>query len=134
VTSLLRLVAVLPSVSIECDLMRSSLNAMRDLLEATVCRGSRTERVMLLMHQQTLRRLPELIQRCMEMDPESRPCLAQVICYFFLFLKTTGLGCMKVLECTRVLRNPEGRIFKTSNIRDALLSIKPMRSYCVDVV
>ncbi|XP_030216793.1 uncharacterized protein si:dkey-250d21.1 isoform X2 [Gadus morhua] len=79
VTSLLRLVAVLPSVSIECDLMRSSLNAMRDLLEATVCRGSRTERVMLLMHQQTLRRLPELIQRCMEMDPESRPCLAQVL-------------------------------------------------------
>ena len=86
VTALLRLVAVLPSVSIECDLMKSTLNSMRDLLEGTVCRGSKTDRVMLLMHQQTLQRLPELMERCMEMDPESRPCLAQVIYYLLIII------------------------------------------------
>ena len=82
VTSLLRLVAVLPSVSIECDLMKSTLNSMRDLLEGTICRGSKTDRVMLLTHHQTLQRLPEVIEKCMEVDPESRPCLAQVIFNF----------------------------------------------------
>uniref|UniRef100_A0A3Q3W0T9 Uncharacterized protein n=1 Tax=Mola mola TaxID=94237 RepID=A0A3Q3W0T9_MOLML len=39
VTLLLRLVAVLPSVSMECDLMKTTLNSMRDLLKNTVCRG-----------------------------------------------------------------------------------------------
>lgn len=91
VTSLLRLVAVLPSVSIECDLMKSTLNAMRDLLRGTVCRGSRTDRVMLLTHRQTLQRLPEVVEKCMEQDPESRPCLTQV-----QSLKTAPTTCIIV--------------------------------------
>ncbi|XP_071374857.1 uncharacterized protein [Centroberyx affinis] len=79
VTSLLRLVAVLPSVSIECDLMKTTLNSMRDLLKNTVCKGSRTDRVMLLTHYMTLQRLPEVIEKCIEVDPESSPCLSQVM-------------------------------------------------------
>ncbi|XP_019750662.1 uncharacterized protein LOC109531074 [Hippocampus comes] len=76
---LLRLVAVLPSVSIECDLMKSTLNSMRDILRNTVCKGNRTARVMLLSHNATLRRLPEVIGKCIEVDPESSPCLSQVM-------------------------------------------------------
>ncbi|XP_061558122.1 uncharacterized protein si:dkey-250d21.1 [Phycodurus eques] len=76
---LLRLVAVLPSVSIECDLMKSTLNSMRDILRNTVCKGNRTARVMLLSHNTTLQRLPEVIARCIEVDPESSPCLSQVM-------------------------------------------------------
>ncbi|KAL6099162.1 uncharacterized protein ACO6RY_18140 [Pungitius sinensis] len=79
VTSLLRLVAVLPSVSMEWDLMRTTLNSMRDLLKNTVCKGSRKDHVVLLSHGTTLQRLPEIIEKCMEVDPESIPCLSQVI-------------------------------------------------------
>ncbi|KAM3601559.1 uncharacterized protein V6R79_014847 [Siganus canaliculatus] len=79
VTLLLRLVAVLPSVSMECDLMKTTLNSMRDLLKTTVCKGSRTDRVMLLSHRTTLQRLPEVIEKCMEVDPESSRCLSQVM-------------------------------------------------------
>ncbi|KAM4619882.1 uncharacterized protein ACJ7VT_006638 [Polymixia lowei] len=79
VTLLLRLVAVLPSVSIECDLMKTTLNSMRDLLKNTVCRGSKTDRVMLLTHHPTLQRLPEVIEKCIEVDPESSSCLSQVM-------------------------------------------------------
>lgn len=78
VTLLLRLVAVLPSVSMECDLMKSTLNSMRDLLRNTVCKGSRTEHVMLLSHRTTLHMLPEVVEKCMDVDPESSPCLSQV--------------------------------------------------------
>lgn len=78
VTLLLRLVAVLPSVSIECDLMKTTLNSMRDLLRNTVCKGNRTVHVMLLSHYTTLQRLPEVIGKCIEVDPESSPCLSQV--------------------------------------------------------
>lgn len=78
VTLLLRLVAVLPSVSMECDLMKTTLNSMRDLLKNTVCRGSRMDRVMLLSHCTTLQRLPDVIEKCMEIDPESSQCLSQV--------------------------------------------------------
>ncbi|XP_054611670.1 uncharacterized protein si:dkey-250d21.1 [Dunckerocampus dactyliophorus] len=79
VTLLLQLVAVLPSVGIECDLMKTTLNSMRDLLRTTVCKGSRTVRVMLLSHNTTLQRLPEVIAKCIEVDPESSPCLSQVM-------------------------------------------------------
>lgn len=79
VTLLLRLVAVLPSVSMECDLMKTTLNSMRDLLKNTVCKGSRMDYVMLLSHCTTLQRLPEVIEKCMEVDPESSPCLSQVM-------------------------------------------------------
>ncbi|XP_077402557.1 uncharacterized protein LOC144036108 [Vanacampus margaritifer] len=76
---LLRLVAILPSVSIECDLMKSTLNSMRDILRNTVCKGSRTARVMLLSHNTTLQRLPEVIANCIAVDPESSPFLSQVM-------------------------------------------------------
>ncbi|XP_045895428.1 uncharacterized protein si:dkey-250d21.1 [Micropterus dolomieu] len=79
VTLLLRLVAVLPSVSMECDLMKTTLNSMRDRLKNTVCKGSRMDHVMLLSHCPTLLRLPEVIEKCMEVDPESTPCLSQVM-------------------------------------------------------
>lgn len=79
VTLLLRLVAVLPSVSMECDLMKTTLNSMRDLLRNTVCKGSKTDHVMLLSHCTTLTRLPEVIEKCVEVDPESSPCLSQVM-------------------------------------------------------
>ncbi|XP_077360740.1 uncharacterized protein LOC144006007 [Festucalex cinctus] len=76
---LLRLVAVLPSVGIECDLMKSTLNSMRDVLRNAVCEGDRTARVMLLSHDTTLQRLPEVIGRCIEVDPESGHVLSQVM-------------------------------------------------------
>ncbi|XP_008287857.1 uncharacterized protein LOC103363043 isoform X2 [Stegastes partitus] len=79
VTLLLRLVAVLPSVSMEWDLMKTTLNSMRDLFKNTVCKGSRIDHVMLLSHCTTLQRLPEAIEKCMEVDPESSPCLSQVM-------------------------------------------------------
>ncbi|XP_042286470.1 uncharacterized protein si:dkey-250d21.1 [Thunnus maccoyii] len=79
VTLLLRLVAVLPSVSIECDLMKTTLNSMRDLLRNTVCKGNRTVHVMLLSHYATLQRLPEVIGKCIEVDPESSLSLSQVM-------------------------------------------------------
>lgn len=78
VTLLLRLVAVLPSVSMECDLMKTTLNSMRDLFKNTTCRGSRISQVMLLLHSMTLKGLPEVIEMCMEVDPECAPCLSQV--------------------------------------------------------
>lgn len=78
VTTLLRLVAVLPSIGIECDLMKTTLNSMRDLLNNTVCKGSKMDRVMLLTHHPTLERLQEVIEKCKEIDPESSQCLSQV--------------------------------------------------------
>ncbi|KAL0994377.1 hypothetical protein UPYG_G00121420 [Umbra pygmaea] len=78
VTTLLRLVAVLPSVSMEWDLMKTTLNSMRNLLKNTVCKGSKTDIVMLLMHLPTVQRLGEVIEKCIEIDPESSPCLEQV--------------------------------------------------------
>ncbi|XP_013993331.2 uncharacterized protein isoform X1 [Salmo salar] len=78
VTMLLRLVAVLPSVSMEWDLMKTTLNSMRALLKNTVCKGSKTDTVMLLMHYPTVQRLREVIEKCIEVDPESIPCLEQV--------------------------------------------------------
>nr|XP_061817797.1 uncharacterized protein LOC133607313 [Nerophis lumbriciformis] len=79
VTLLLRLVAVLPSVGIECDLMKTTLNSMRNLLRKTACKGNRTVRVMLLSHNTTLQKLPEVIAKCIEVDPESSHCLSQVM-------------------------------------------------------
>ncbi|CAJ1064543.1 uncharacterized protein si:dkey-250d21.1 [Xyrichtys novacula] len=79
VSLLLRLVAVLPSVSMECDLMKTTLNSLRDLMKNTVCKGSRMDHVMLFSHATTLQRLPEVTERCMAADPESSPCLSQVM-------------------------------------------------------
>ncbi|XP_065818968.1 uncharacterized protein si:dkey-250d21.1 [Labrus bergylta] len=79
VSLLLRLVAVLPSVSMECDLMKTTLNSLRDLVKNTVCKGSIMDHVMLLSHCTTLQRLPEVVEECAAVDPESSPCLYQVM-------------------------------------------------------
>nr|XP_020477719.1 uncharacterized protein LOC109972863 [Monopterus albus] len=79
VTLLLRQVAVLPSVSMECDLMKTTLNSMRDLLKNTLCKGSITDHVMLFSHCATLQRLPEVVEKCMEVDPESSTWLSKVM-------------------------------------------------------
>lgn len=86
VALLLRLVAVLPSVGMECDLMKTILNSMRDLLKSTVCKGNLIDQVMLLSHSAILQRLPEVIEKCVEVDQASSPCLSLVrqevfICY-----------------------------------------------------
>lgn len=79
VTLLLRQVAVLPSVSMEFDLMKTTLNSIRDVFKNTVCKGNKLDHVMLLCHATTLQRLPEVIEKCMELNPESRPCLSKVM-------------------------------------------------------
>ncbi|XP_016416839.1 uncharacterized protein LOC107746985 [Sinocyclocheilus rhinocerous] len=79
VATLLKLVAVLPSISMECDLMKTTLNSLRTLLRDGIFnRGSKTDAVMLLMHRQTLQSLEEVIEKCMAGDPESNQFLAQV--------------------------------------------------------
>lgn len=83
VASLLRLVAVLPSVGMECDLMKTVLNSTRNLLKNTVCKGNPMDQVMLLSHCTILQRLPEVIEKCVEVDQESSPCLSLVRKVFF---------------------------------------------------
>ncbi|XP_051973736.1 uncharacterized protein LOC127636964 [Xyrauchen texanus] len=79
VATLLKLVAVLPSISMECDLMKTTLNSMRTLLrDGIFSRGCKTDAVLFLMHRQTLHSLDEVIEKCMESDPESHQFLAQV--------------------------------------------------------
>ncbi|XP_030648094.1 uncharacterized protein LOC115828279 [Chanos chanos] len=78
VTALLKLVAVLPSVSMECDLMKTTLNSLKSLLRESVCRGSKMDSVMLLMHQQMFEALEEVIEKCIENDQESHKFLTQV--------------------------------------------------------
>ncbi|KAG5284270.1 hypothetical protein AALO_G00024850 [Alosa alosa] len=78
VTTLLKRVAVLPSVSMECDLMKSSLNSLRVLLKNTVCRGSRTDTVMLLSHRPVFHLLEEIIDKCIDGEPESQSYLTKV--------------------------------------------------------
>ncbi|XP_033833935.1 uncharacterized protein si:dkey-250d21.1 [Periophthalmus magnuspinnatus] len=79
VTLLLRQAAVLPSVSMEFDLMKTTLNSIREVFKNTVCRGSKLDHMMLLSHATTLQRLPEVIEACIELNPESRPCLSKVM-------------------------------------------------------
>ncbi|XP_035391302.1 uncharacterized protein si:dkey-250d21.1 isoform X2 [Electrophorus electricus] len=79
VTALLKLVAVLPSVSMECDLMKTTLNSLRTFLKNdNICRASKTTTVMLLMHRQTLQTLEEVVDKCMESDPKSHGFLSHV--------------------------------------------------------
>ncbi|KAI4874580.1 hypothetical protein NFI96_034491 [Prochilodus magdalenae] len=79
VTALLKLVAVLPSISMECDLMKTTLNSLRSFLRNDIiCRGSKTDTVMVLMHRQALQALEDVIDRCLENDPESHEFLSQV--------------------------------------------------------
>lgn len=78
VSLLLRLVAVLPSVSMECDLMKTTLNSTKLLLKETVCKGNRLDRVMLLSHNTTLLRLPEVVQHFVDICVESKSFFSQV--------------------------------------------------------
>nr|XP_055064176.1 uncharacterized protein si:dkey-250d21.1 isoform X2 [Misgurnus anguillicaudatus] len=79
IATLLKLVAVLPSISMECDLMKTTLNSLRTLIrDGIFSRGSKTDSVMLLMHRQTLQSLEEVIEKCMEGDLETHQFLVQV--------------------------------------------------------
>ncbi|KAM4547004.1 uncharacterized protein V3H82_020695 [Fundulus diaphanus] len=111
VTLLLRLVAVLPSVGMECDLMRSTLNSMRDLFKNTACRGSRISQVMLSSHPSTLQRLPEVIEKCVEVDPDSASCLSQV---------------MKVLQRLKLdRRDLEMKVAEAAELQESSVAEKP---------
>lgn len=93
VSLLLRLVAVLPSVSMECDLMKTTLNSTKLLLKDTVCKGNMLDRVMLLSHNTTLLRLPEVIQHFVEIFVGSKSFFSQVsfyvlVCHKSLLFKT----------------------------------------------
>lgn len=78
VTALLRLVAVLPSVSMECDLMKTTLNSLRNLIGNDYGSTNKTNAVMLLMHRPMLRTLEQVIDKCMELDAKSHGFLSQV--------------------------------------------------------
>lgn len=87
VSLLLRLVAVLPSVSMECDLMKTTLNSTKLLLKDTVCKGNRLDRVMLLSHNTTLLRLPEVIKHFVDICAESKPFFSQVSFHMLMYYK-----------------------------------------------
>ncbi|XP_058268596.1 uncharacterized protein si:dkey-250d21.1 isoform X2 [Hemibagrus wyckioides] len=78
VTTLLRLVAVLPSISMECDLMKTTLNSLRSLIGNDYDSINKTNTVMLLMHCPMLQTLEQVIDRCMELDAKSRGFLSPV--------------------------------------------------------
>ncbi|XP_027014268.2 uncharacterized protein si:dkey-250d21.1 isoform X2 [Tachysurus fulvidraco] len=78
VTTLLRLVAVLPSISMECDLMKTTLNSLRSLIGNDYEGADKTNTVMLLMHYPMLRTLEQVIDKCMELDEKSHGFLAPV--------------------------------------------------------
>lgn len=78
VTTLLRLVAVLPSISMECDLMKTTLNLLRSLIRNDYSSASKVNTVMLLMHRPMLRTLEQVIEQCMELDAKSHGFLSPV--------------------------------------------------------
>ncbi|KAF5892006.1 52 kDa repressor of the inhibitor of the protein kinase [Clarias magur] len=78
VTTLLRIVAVLPSISMECDLMKTTLNSLRRLIVNDYGSAGKTDAVMLLMHRPMLRTLEQVIDRCMELDAKSHGVLSPV--------------------------------------------------------
>lgn len=78
VSLLLRLVAVLPSVSMECDLMKTTLNSTKLLLKDTVSKENRLDRVMLLSHSTSLLHLPEVVKHFVDICAESNSFLSQV--------------------------------------------------------
>lgn len=81
VTTLLRLVAVLPSISMECDLMKTTLNSLRSLIGNDYSSTSKTNTVMLLMHRPMTRTLEQVIDKCMELDAKSHGFLSPVCIY-----------------------------------------------------
>lgn len=95
VTTLLRLVAVLPSISMECDLMKTTLNSFRGLIGNDYEGANKTNTVMLLMHYPMLRTLEQVIDKCMELDEKSHGFLVPVcICATqFMFRNVTGFIC-----------------------------------------
>lgn len=129
VTLLLRLVAVLPSVSIECDLMKTTLNSMRDLLKNTVCKGSRVDRVMLLSHSVALQQLPEVIAKCIEVDPESCACVSQVnvICVIFFLSNMLHV----VSNHYFITEIAEEKLFYIFQVMETLQMLKLDRGKCI---
>ncbi|KAJ8384587.1 hypothetical protein AAFF_G00200240 [Aldrovandia affinis] len=78
VSTLLKIAAVLPSVSMECDLMKTTLNSMRAFLENCFSKNNKTDILMLHMHHAALQALEEVLNKCIDVDPDSRLFLLQV--------------------------------------------------------
>lgn len=85
VSLLLRLLAVLPSVSMEWDLMKTTLGSTKLLLlqeataaAASACAGSRLDRVLLLSHRSTLLHVPEVVESLLDVCVDGRAFFSQV--------------------------------------------------------
>ncbi|KAJ8348623.1 hypothetical protein SKAU_G00272120 [Synaphobranchus kaupii] len=78
VSTLLKIVAVLPSVSMECDLMKTTLNSMKAFQQNCVCKNNKMDIIMLHMHHTAIRALEDVLNKCIDVDPDRRTFLLQV--------------------------------------------------------
>ncbi|XP_064206192.1 uncharacterized protein si:dkey-250d21.1 [Anguilla rostrata] len=78
VSTLLKIAAVLPSVSMECDLMKTTLNSMRDFLKSCVCKNNKMDIVMVHMHHTAIQALEDVLDKCIDVDPDRSTFLHQV--------------------------------------------------------
>lgn len=99
VSTLLKIVAVLPSVSMECDLMKTTLNSMRFFLRNSVCKNNKLEIAMLHMHGTAIPALVDVLNKCIDVDPNRRAFLLQVL------RKVESLKRESELEAGHVNRN-----------------------------
>ncbi|KAL4608743.1 hypothetical protein GN956_G24848 [Arapaima gigas] len=78
VSTLLKVVAVLPSVSMECDLMKSTLNSMRTFLRNGTSKHRKTDIVMLHMYRTTIQPLEDVLNKCIDVEPEGQSLIHQL--------------------------------------------------------
>uniref|UniRef100_A0A8C9RR25 Uncharacterized LOC108936243 n=1 Tax=Scleropages formosus TaxID=113540 RepID=A0A8C9RR25_SCLFO len=78
VSTLLKVVAVLPSVSMECDLMKTTLNSMRAFLRTGTSKHSKTDIAMLHMYHATIQPLEDIVSRCIDVHPEGQALIHQL--------------------------------------------------------
>ncbi|XP_023695975.1 uncharacterized protein [Paramormyrops kingsleyae] len=78
ISALLKVVAVLPSVSMEWDLMKTTLNSMRSFLRGGIGKHSQTDTIMLHMYRTTLQSLDDIINQCINVDPEACKAIHQL--------------------------------------------------------
>ncbi|KAI1903635.1 hypothetical protein AGOR_G00029230 [Albula goreensis] len=78
VSTLLKIVAVLPSVSMECDLMKTTLNSMKAFLKKSVCKNNKMDVAMLHMHPAAIKALEDVLNQCIDVDPDKRAFLLQI--------------------------------------------------------
>ncbi|XP_061105901.1 uncharacterized protein si:dkey-250d21.1 [Conger conger] len=78
VSTLLKIVAVLPSVSMECDLMKTTLNSMKAFLKKCVFKNNKMDIIMLHMHHPAIQALEDVLSKCIDVDPDRSTFLFQV--------------------------------------------------------